>query len=210
MVAALGAVARDAPERQNLGEVLRENGLSDYDELRLLELTEGRCSQDACYLVPRALGELPTWYAERTSQRLRDVFALSDFRLMALFRSGEVVWLSARELLADRRVFARILQDEEVFRRAALQAGGHGVRWGEQLALSSEELLRAGHPLPLSAEDVALVARQALCGTAEVMQVLGCTRQNVSDLVRRGRLSSYKVDGRMQLFLRSDVLDRRS
>lgn len=198
------------PERQNLGEVLRENGLSDYDELRLLELSEGRCSQDACYLVPLPGGELPAWYAERVSRRLVDVFALSDYRLMALFRSGEVVWLSAHELLGDRRAFSRILKDEGAFRRAALQAGGHGVQWGERLAISSEELLRAGHPLPLSAEDIALVARQALCGTNEVMQLLGCTRQNVHDLVRRGKLPLCKADGRTQLFLRSDVLDRRS
>ena len=198
------------PERQNLGEVLRENGLSDYDELRLLELTEGRCSQDACYLVPLTSYELPAWYAERVSRRLTDVFALSDFRLMGLFRSGEVVWLSARELLDDRRAFARILRDEGAFRRAVLQAGGHGVQWGERLAISSEELLHAGNSLPLSAEDVALVARQALCGTNEVAQLLGCTRQNVSDLVRRGKLPVCKADGRMQLFLRSDVLNRRS
>ena len=35
-------------ERQNLGEVLRANNLQSYDELSLLELTEGRCSQDEC------------------------------------------------------------------------------------------------------------------------------------------------------------------
>ena len=197
------------PERQNLGEVLRENGLSDYDELRILELTEGRCSQDFCYLVPRTDGELPAWYAERVSRRLKDVFALSDFRLMALFRSGETAWLSARDLLGGRRTFSGILRDEAAFQRVTLQAGGHGAQWGERLAVSSEELLQAGQPLPLSAEDAALIARQALCGTTETMQLLGCTRQNVSDLVRRGKLSVRKTDGRTQLLLRSDVLDRR-
>lgn len=197
------------PERQNLGEVLRENGLSDYGELGILALTEGRCSQDACYLVSRTAAELPAWYADRVSGRLADVFALSDYRLLALFRSGEAVWLSARELLGDRRTFSRILRDEAAFRRVSLQAGGHGAQWGEQLAISSEEMLQAGHPLPLSAEDVALVARQQLCGTNEVAQLLGCTRQNVSDLVRRRKLQVYKAEGRMQLFLRSDVLNRR-
>ena len=197
------------PERQNLGEVLRENGLSDYDELKLLELTGGRCSQDACYLVPVAGTELPAWYADRVSRRLSDVFALSDFGLLAAFRSGEVVWLSARELLGDRRPFARLLRDEEAFLRVTLQPGGHGAQWGEQLAISSKELRDAGHTLPFRAMDVALVAQQALCGTTEAAQLLGCTRQNVSDLVRRGKLPVCKADGRMPLFLRSDVLNRR-
>ena len=33
-------------DRQNLGAILRENGLSDYDVFALLDLSDGRCAQD--------------------------------------------------------------------------------------------------------------------------------------------------------------------
>ena len=36
-------------DRQNIGQVLKENGLKEYDEFQLLMLTMGRCAQDECY-----------------------------------------------------------------------------------------------------------------------------------------------------------------
>ena len=33
-------------DRQNLGEILRDNGLKEYDEFELLMLATGRCAQD--------------------------------------------------------------------------------------------------------------------------------------------------------------------
>ncbi len=39
------------PERQNIGQILRENGMDRYDEFRLLMNNQGRSCQDECYLV---------------------------------------------------------------------------------------------------------------------------------------------------------------
>ena len=39
-------------DRQNLGQVLRDNNLKEYDEFDLLMLSMGRCAQDDYYLVP--------------------------------------------------------------------------------------------------------------------------------------------------------------
>lgn len=176
------------PERQNLGEILRENGLSDYDEAQLLALTGGRCSQDDCHLEPVVRELLPEWYQERAARRLTDVFALDDFRLLALYRSGEAMLVPAQEVAGDRRSFVRVLSDAETFANVRLQAGGHGVAWGSMCELSAEELRPAAEPLPLGAHDMALLVGQAICDTAEAMELLGCTRQNISDLVRRGKL----------------------
>lgn len=39
------------PERQNIGQILRVNGLKEYDEFPLLLKNDGRCCQDECYIV---------------------------------------------------------------------------------------------------------------------------------------------------------------
>lgn len=197
------------PERQNLGEVLRENGLASYDELKLLELTGGRCSQDECYLEPVVREQVPAWYKEREKSRLADVYALGGRRLMAAYRDGAVLVCDVRGLFEARRPFARLLKEETAFLRVSLQAGGHGAQWGSTLALSAAELRQIGQPLPLDTGDVALLVSQAVCDTAEAAQLLGCTRQNVSDLVRRGRLVPLKESGRTTLFLRAEILARR-
>lgn len=38
------------PSRQNLGQVLRANGMSVYDELQLIISSQGRCSQDDFFI----------------------------------------------------------------------------------------------------------------------------------------------------------------
>ncbi len=38
------------PERQNIGHILRENGMDRYDEFLLLMNNHGRSCQDECYL----------------------------------------------------------------------------------------------------------------------------------------------------------------
>ena len=38
------------PERQNIGEILREHGMEYYDEFPLLVDGRGWCCQDECYL----------------------------------------------------------------------------------------------------------------------------------------------------------------
>lgn len=195
-------------ERQNLGEVLRTNGLDIYDELRLLVLTGGRCSQDDCYLVPLGEGQLPSWYRERLASRALDIYPLERFRILVSFRDGSMALCDMRNILAGERTFARVLEDETVFCRAILQPGGHGVRWGTKLLVSSDTLRRRGRSVALGASDIADLIRQATLETSEVTELLGCTRQNVSDLVKRGKLVPLKTSARGLLFLRSDVYAR--
>lgn len=194
------------PERQNLGEILKVNGLDEYDELRLLELTEGRCAQDACYLVPVGCNELPGWYEERKATRLLDAYHLEAYRLVAAFCDGRIVVCDMAEELNDRREFSLVLSDEKRFARMRLQPGGHGVMWGDALQVSCDELAGCGIDLPLSTGDVADLLNQVVYSTSEAAEILGCSRQNVVDLVRRGRLVPIKATGHVTLFLRSDIL----
>ncbi len=195
-------------DRQNLGEVLRENGLDTYDEFRLLELTEGRCAQDDCYLVPLGLEQTPAWYEERRAMRLADVFALDGTRLLACFCDGQVLLCDMAAVLQDSPSFARILADQALFNRVSMQPGGHGACWGEALQVPLKTLREHGTSLGLVAADIAALARQTTLDTAEVARLLNCSRQNVSDLVRRGRLTPVKTTARGPLFLRSDVYAR--
>lgn len=39
------------PERQNIGQILKANQMTEYDEFPLLVKNEGRSCQDECYIV---------------------------------------------------------------------------------------------------------------------------------------------------------------
>ncbi|EGO65761.1 helix-turn-helix domain-containing protein [Acetonema longum] len=47
-----------------------------------------------------------------------------------------------------------------------------------------------------------------LINTAEVMQILNCSQQNISDLIKRGDLVPVKEMPKDRLFFKTDVLER--
>ena len=65
-------------DRQNIGEILRDNQLEEYDEYELLILAMGRCAQDDYYLVPIDEKDLPEEIIKRFATRIEDVLPLED------------------------------------------------------------------------------------------------------------------------------------
>lgn len=39
------------PNRQNIGQILKANNMTEYDEFQFLLKCQGRCCQDDCYIV---------------------------------------------------------------------------------------------------------------------------------------------------------------
>ena len=60
-------------DRQNLGMILKENGLKEYDVHRLLILADGRCAQDECFIVPLKTASFPQELCRRLGE-----YALHD------------------------------------------------------------------------------------------------------------------------------------
>ena len=195
--------------RQNLGEVLRENGLTEYDSLRLLEMTEGRNSQDDCYLEPLRPGDAPTWFLAREADRVAEVVALEGFRLLVAFRSGEVRVCTASDLEQCSEGLERVLSDEMAFAHVEVAAGGRGARWGSMLYIGDDVLRAAGQPIPLTWADLRRIAPALLVDAAEAARELDCTRQNINALMKRGALSAAKSSDKATLFMRSDIQARR-
>lgn len=194
--------------RQNLGEVLRANGLDDYDEFALLVLTGGRNSQDDCYLEPLEAGLEPAWFADRESRRIADAVPLDGARMALAFRDGVTRVCNVGDIAGKDAALARVTRDEGLFARATVGAGGRCVRWGTTCRLADSALRAAGEELPISWGDVGRIASAALVDAAETAALLGCSRQNVNALASRRSLRPVKVGPKCTLFLRADVLAR--
>ena len=202
------------PDRQNLGMILKENGLQEYDEHKLLVLADGRCAQDECFIKPLKAGSLPPELVRRLGLTLSCVLARPDHTLL-FFRDGLItgitdsalsdpaVWEpfhSSRESLSRRLELYR-----ERLSALTLQPGGHGVILGEDRYLSADTLRERSTVLPVTTQDFKAYIRQELIDTASAAALMGCTRQNIQDLVRRGKLRPVVTLTNNFLFLRSEL-----
>lgn len=118
-------------DRQNLGQVLKENGLEEYDEFALLMLADGRCAQDDYYLVPLSEKDLPIELWERYQKRIEDVVPLEKGNLLVFFRDGLLKKVDVGKAVENDRRFLPILNRKDFFEKIGIQIGGYGVQWGE-------------------------------------------------------------------------------
>ena len=74
--------------------------------------------------------------------------------------------------------------------------------------ISDSDLYEIGQSIPLSQEDFATFVQQRVVTTAEAAELLQCTKQNIDDLIRRGKLHPIKEAPKSKLFLKSEILQR--
>ena len=192
-------------DRQNIGQILKENGLDSYDEFELLLRSEGRCAQDNYYIAEISESELPDNLLQRVEHRLEDALPLSGMRILAFFHNGETKVCELKEVLARSRKFEPVMRNREIFDNVKIQTAGFGISWGEQLMISYDLLYQIGEALPLSQDDFSGFVKRRVVTTAEAAELLQCTKQNIEDLTRRGKLHPLKETAKGKLFLRSEI-----
>lgn len=195
-------------ERQNIGQILKENGLDSYDEFSLLLLAEGRCAQDDYYIAEIEESAVPRDFAARAAYKVEDVVPLDGKTLLVFFRNGEIKRCGMSGLLSSDRIYAPLLQNDSYFQNVSIQTGGYGVCWGDDRTVEDSVLYGMGEPVSLRQDDFAAFVRQRVVTTAEAAKLLDCSRQNIDDLVRRGKLHPVKESAKSKLFLKSEIIQR--
>lgn len=195
------------PDRQNINSILRDNGLKTYDEFALLALAEGRCAQDDCYIEPMEEIDLPQEILDRFSIRVEEAVPLAEGQMLVFFRNGAARRCDMRQLCTDRR-FVPILQNARLFSTVQVQTDGYGITWGENLDVGADQLYREGMDIPLSIHDFQSYASSCITDTAGACKLLNCSRQNISDLVKRGKLHPLHTTSAGNLFLLSELRQR--
>lgn len=195
-------------DRQNLGQILRDNGLKEYDEFELLMLAKGRCAQDDFYLFPLTEAYLPKEIVKRFETRIEDVLPLDDYCLLVFFMDGAVKKCDLKTHFEKTAALNILLKKPEFFSAVQMLTGGYGVSWDVNMTISDSMLYRIGKKVPLSMSDFKNFVVQRVINTTEAAELLNCSRQNVMVLTKRGKLHPIKTSERNTLYLKSEVLKR--
>jgi len=196
------------PDRQNLGQVIKANGLREYDEFSFLMLADGRCAQDSYYLAEIAVGDVPDDVKARWKKKLEDVIPLSDGKLLAFFRNGSVKKCDARALVGNAAAFQSVFANDALFRSVSLQPDGYGIAWSEKLTLSDTALYNQGLDVPLTLEDFRSFVSYRIVNSAEAQELLHCSRQYINELVKKDQLHPIREDAKNKLYLKSEITQR--
>ena len=195
-------------DRQNIGQILKEHHLKEYDEYGLLMLSMGRCAQDDYYLAPITEESLPPEILKRFEQRIEDLVPLEKNRLLVFFRDGSVKKCDLTAMFEKESDYAILTKQPAYFRNVQLQPGGHGIQWSDRLTVSDHELYAMGVAVPLTLEDFRSFVAERIVNAQEAAELLGCSRQYINELVKSCKLQPVKVSEKSTLFWKSDLLKR--
>ena len=195
-------------DRQNIAQILRDNGLKAYDEYALLMLSSGRCEQDDYYLAPMEADHLPESIVRRSRTKIEDVIPLQNRCLLVFFRDGTIRKCDLTTYFEKMPRFAILLNRPDYFAGVGIQTGGYGVQWDENLCIPDAVLYKMGKKIPLMAEDFRAFASERVITAAEAAELLNCSRQYINELVKTDKLHPIKFSEKNTLFLKSEVLKR--
>lgn len=88
--------------------------------------------------------------------KLISIFPLADHRLLGFFPAQETRLYDMNKLIESHDVF-KPLDNEELFAKVHVDAGGYGVSWNDEIDLSANEIYEHG-----TVVDVAALEKSAL------------------------------------------------
>ena len=204
------------PDRQNIASILAYHHLKEYDEMKLLELSGGRCAQDN--MVIERQEQLPDYVLQRQRKNLVDVVPGEEHALLCFFADDSVrrvpldqmkdedldVW--SKELKMD---LEHVLRNQKLYESCRIGSGGYYATFNDSIDIPAAVLYKSGKELPLKLEDFYTFARRNLPDTTESCELLGCTRQNLAYMVKQGHIKPVREEVKGNLYLKGDLLRSR-
>lgn len=193
-------------DRQNLGQILRDNNLKFYDEYQMLILGKGICSHDDFCVEELPVDDIQCeMIYERMKDNIRDVM-VSGEEVLVFYRNGQTMRYDVQDLTErpEQQNYMKMhMQD------VGILPGGYGMTWNLVVNVYAMELQNKGRKVDVTYDDFCKFARNNIVNTAQACEILDCTRQNIDDLVKRERLEPISVSARNKLFLKAQVEEKK-
>ena len=188
--------------RQNISMILKNHKMESYDEMKLLEASKGRCSQDSMYV--KRLDDLPEYVKERRKKNITECVTCEGEALLCFFENSVIKKVSLRHLEKEEGV-AKVLKNHMLYQSCKVGTGGYCVTFDEAIDIPASKLYEKGETIPLSPDDFLRFAKNNLLDTTDCYKILECSRQNVAYMVKRKQLNPVKEDVKGALYLKGEV-----
>ena len=189
--------------RQNIGSILKTHRLKEYDEMKFLEISKGRCSQDS--LEIRLLDALPEYVTGRMLHCLKDFTLTGNSCILCFFNDGTSKKVSLSSIDGFKGI-DKLMGNPALFNSCSLGPDGFYLSFADSIDIPAWLLYQKGQELPVSYEDFLSFADQNLVDTTSGCELLECSRQNLGYMVSHKQLSPVKKDIKGNLYLKKDII----
>lgn len=191
--------------RQNIMEILSNSKMREYDEFSLLIANKGVCSQDDCYLREVDEEEIPESIRNRKNGNISECFMTAGNSVVCLFRDNLVRKISLEILGRDYKPASYVANNELMQKCLRVDSGGYSISFDNNIVIPVKLLREEAYSEPLFAIDFMSYAKNGLTDTSGVCDMLDCTRQNVSYMVKEGKLKPIMNNSKEKIYTTGSV-----
>lgn len=191
--------------RQNIGTILKNHRLSDYDEMSLLRLSRGKCAQDDCYISEIAYADIPQSITDRTKNNIRECFPTEDSQLLCLFNDNTAKKVDFTTLIDKYSDLSYVIVNKALLDSVKVGVGGYSAVFNDSIEIPSVDLYAHGILLPLTSNDFYNFIHRNVMDTTATYNMLQCSRQNLSYMVREEKITPIIYGTKENLYLKGEV-----
>lgn len=189
--------------RQNISDILVRHKLKSYDEMTFLELSEGRCSHDSIYI--KRMEKLSKFVLERMGVNITQCVMTGEGKMLCFF-ADEAVKLIDLNKHKDIDGVDKILSNKSLYESGKVATGGYAVTFNDSIDIPARTLYEYGEYIPLKLQDFVAFVKNNVLDTSDACNMLECSRQNISYMVKQKQLSPICEGVKGNLYLKGDVL----
>ena len=176
--------------RQNLGMILKEAGLNEYDPYALLLWGGGSSSQDDCCIIrcDEKNAIFPAWFTDRLGEKIIYLCPLSNGRALVSLKNGMLYLIYIKDP-----------------KNAYISAGGNAILNNGKQVFQNTEIKEQGTALPLTMQDLMDIISDEVVPPKTAESLLSCSRQNLNYLTSRGIITNILSDTSHRLYWRHEL-----
>ena len=189
--------------RQNIKDILAQHHMQSYDEMKFLEISEGRCSQDSLYI--KKINCLPDFVMKRQQKNITECVMSENYTMLCFF-ADETMKKIELNTMEDVEDLKKVINNERLYQSGKVGTGGYYITFNDSIDIQASVLYEAGELIPLKLSDFKVFMQKNMLDTTESCNLLECSRQNISYMVNQQKLTPVKEEVRGNLYLKGDVL----
>ncbi|MCR5667165.1 MAG: hypothetical protein K6G01_10070 [Eubacterium sp.] len=189
--------------RQNIQSILKTHRLKEYDELKFIELSRGRCSQDSMYIEKTDV--LPEFVKKRMERNITEC-VICECPFVLCFFHDETIKKVDLTKCVDVDQLDRVLNNNMLFETGKVATGGYSITFNENIDVPAWKLYECGDMIPLRMQDFKAFVEKNILDTTQSCELMECSRQNIAYMVRQKHLVPIKEEVRGNLYLKGEVL----
>lgn len=191
--------------RQNIGIILRNHKMKEYNEMKMLVASKGRCAQDDCYIKEIPYEDVPETIRNRKKNCITECFTSDGHNVICFFGDEKVRKVNLQKLKEKYAKLQQVLSNERLFQSVRVGVGGYSICFDETVEIEAGALIEFGNEVPISAKDFFRFATTNLVDTAETCKILDCSKQNVAYLNKKEKLRPIKQGLKENLYFKGEV-----